>query len=82
MGHGEQDDNDDTCYLCGAGGELLLCDGCDQACHLRCIGLRAIPADDWFCRVCIDEDAREDAGEDEEDEGDEGEPPSQQRQQN
>ena len=39
---------------CGEGGGgrvVLLCDGCDRACHLKCTvpRLRRTPAGDWFC---------------------------------
>ena len=45
-----------TCEVCGNGDrehELLLCDGCDHACHLSCMHpvLRIIPAL-WFCLRC------------------------------
>ena len=45
-----------TCEVCDRGDredELLLCDGCDHACHLSCMRppLRAIPAL-WFCQRC------------------------------
>ena len=34
---------------------LLLCDGCDKACHLQCTpeGLTQVPANDWFCAECL-----------------------------
>ena len=46
-----------TCEVCCVGDredELLLCDGCDHACHLSCMRppCRAIPAL-WFCQRCI-----------------------------
>jgi len=44
----------DACMACGEGGGgrvMLLCDGCDRACHLKCTvpRLRRTPAGDWFC---------------------------------
>ncbi len=44
----------DVCMTCSEGGGgrvLLLCDGCDRACHLKCTvpRLRRTPAGDWFC---------------------------------
>lgn len=42
----------------------MQCDGCDRTFHKRCVGLRAIPACDWFCPGCEE-------GEEEEDEEDE-----------
>lgn len=31
---------------------LLLCDGCDGAYHLVCVGLTQAPEDDWYCALC------------------------------
>lgn len=42
----------DICLACGKGGELVLCDDCDRACHLVCAGLAAIPRGAWRCGVC------------------------------
>lgn len=33
---------------------LILCDGCDAHFHLFCVGLTAVPSDDWFCKRCRD----------------------------
>lgn len=43
------------CIICGEGDndeQLLLCDGCDRACHTYCAGLQGIPEGDWFCFDC------------------------------
>ena len=45
-----------VCEVCGRGDredELLLCDGCDHACHLFCMRppARSIPPV-WFCQRC------------------------------
>ena len=42
------------CYICGDGGELILCDGgCNRAYHLECLELKSIPQDDkWLCPYC------------------------------
>ena len=45
-----------SCEVCERGDreeELLLCDGCDHACHLSCMRppLRSVPAL-WFCSRC------------------------------
>lgn len=42
----------DICLTCGKGGELVLCDDCDRACHLVCAGLAAIPRGKWICGIC------------------------------
>lgn len=48
----------ETCIECGsannnASNKLLLCDGCDAACHTACVGLTAVPDGDWFCKSCV-----------------------------
>ena len=53
----EAEEEDDVCYVCGSSSEgsvLLLCDGCDKACHLKCTKprLRRVPKGDWFCTEC------------------------------
>ncbi|KAI5071417.1 hypothetical protein GOP47_0013668 [Adiantum capillus-veneris] len=44
--------NDDTCGVCGDGGELVLCDHCPSTFHADCIGLEVIPEGDWYCPRC------------------------------
>ena len=55
------DRHEDDCFVCGDGGELLLCDRkhCSKAYHLACIGRKVIPPKHtkWecprhFCQVC------------------------------
>ncbi|CAG8059434.1 unnamed protein product [Penicillium salamii] len=31
---------------------LLLCDGCDKASHLYCLGIDEIPSGEWYCQQC------------------------------
>ena len=33
---------------------LLLCEGaaCPRVCHVKCAGLSAVPAADWYCELC------------------------------
>lgn len=43
------------CVVCNGSEDedrLMLCDGCDQACHTFCVGLNAVPEDAWFCQQC------------------------------
>ena len=49
---GGEDDGDDECMVCGEGGRLIMCDGCSNAAHTGCVSLAAVPAGDWFCRMC------------------------------
>lgn len=53
-------DEQDACGVCGAGwwdfgNELLLCDSCDAAFHLRCLDppLSAVPQGNWHCPGCL-----------------------------
>ena len=52
-------DTDEQCEACELatwvdGNELLLCDGCPRAYHLRCLDppLESVPVDDWICPSC------------------------------
>jgi hypothetical protein len=54
------EDDANACGACGAGwwdfgNELLLCDECDAAFHLRCLDppLSAVPQGDWLCPNCV-----------------------------
>jgi Ring finger domain/PHD-finger len=43
------------CLVCGEDSDedhLLLCDGCDIACHTYCAGLDSVPVGAWFCYDC------------------------------
>lgn len=43
------------CTICGQADNedvLLLCDGCDAASHLFCVGLDEIPPGSWYCAQC------------------------------
>lgn len=44
-----------ACIICNGSeneDQLLLCDGCDQACHTYCLGLSSVPEEAWFCSMC------------------------------
>ena len=47
----EQDANDDFCFACGGGGDLLLCDKCVNSYHMHCLDppLQAAPEGEWAC---------------------------------
>ncbi|KAL3941942.1 MAG: hypothetical protein SGARI_000431, partial [Bacillariaceae sp.] len=45
-------DEEDNHYTLG---DLLLCDGCSNVAHAKCLGLETIPDGDWFCSKCVEE---------------------------
>ncbi|XP_061363394.1 increased DNA methylation 1 [Gastrolobium bilobum] len=48
----DNDRNDDSCGLCGEGGELICCDSCPSTFHLACLSTQEIPDGNWYCTNC------------------------------
>jgi PHD-finger len=46
----------DACAVCGDGGNLLICDGCEGEYHMECCrpALRNVPEGHWLCDECVD----------------------------
>jgi PHD-finger len=46
----------DVCSICGDGGSLIICDGCEGEYHMKCLKppLRVVPEGQWLCDECVD----------------------------
>uniref|UniRef100_A0A7S0PT87 PHD-type domain-containing protein n=1 Tax=Micromonas pusilla TaxID=38833 RepID=A0A7S0PT87_MICPS len=53
--------DDEPCLACAAVDrpeDFVLCDGCPRGGHFDCLGLRGVPAGDWFCAGCEGDDPK------------------------
>ena len=48
----EGDLNFSWCGVCGKEGDLLCCEFCPCAFHIKCIGLDRVPRHQWKCYFC------------------------------
>ena len=53
---GENGNGVDACAVCGDGGSLIICDGCEGEYHMECLRprLRTVPEGHWECDECVD----------------------------
>jgi len=49
-----EDGNEDVCAICLLGGNLLCCEKCPSAYHMKCVGetKSSLPEGEWYCYEC------------------------------
>ena len=48
----EDEEWDENCYKCGKEGEVICCESCPHVAHKKCVELRVVPTEDWYCEDC------------------------------
>jgi PHD-finger len=56
------EDDNDICMICGEGGDLVICDGCEKSCHLHCLKppMIKVPEGDFYCPECSKKTTKDD----------------------
>ncbi|PWA82497.1 hypothetical protein CTI12_AA177820 [Artemisia annua] len=43
---------DDACILCADGGNLICCEECSSTFHVKCLGMKVVPDEPYYCAYC------------------------------
>ncbi len=51
------DSDNDKCFVCDEYGNLMICDICDNSCHVKCAYpvIDDVPEGEWHCHECLTE---------------------------
>ncbi|KAI3828916.1 hypothetical protein L1987_03027 [Smallanthus sonchifolius] len=48
----DDDGYDDVCILCADGGNLICCEQCNSTFHVKCLDMKVVPNDPYYCAYC------------------------------